>query len=116
VIEPIGDAEFLTAVREQVGEWRTYIYNQWRRKSQAYAILTMCRALHAYVNGEQVSKQQAARWAIGYLPQWETLIRNALAWREAPSDEGVDHAATFPETVRFVEYVGDVMGRSEPGG
>ncbi len=109
VIDPISDDEFQTAVREQVGEWRTYIHELRRRKSQAYAILTMCRALHAYVMGEQVSKQQAAAWAAAYFPQWGPLIQDALAWRVAPSDRGVDHAATFPMTVRFVEFAGDYM-------
>jgi hypothetical protein len=116
VIEPITDEEFQRAVREQVGEWRTYIYEMTRRKSQAYAILTMCRALHAYVNGEQVSKQQAAAWAAAYFPEWEPLIREAWSWRVAPSDEGVDHAATFAETVRFVHFAGDYMGlKGSPG-
>jgi hypothetical protein len=37
------------------------------------------------------------------------VIYDALAWRAAPSDEGVDHAATFPTAVRFVEFAGDYM-------
>jgi hypothetical protein len=110
VIGPITDDEFQRTVREQVAEWRTYIYEMTRRKSQAYAILTMCRALHAYVNGEQVSKREAAEWAAAYFPQWEALIHQAWDWRVAPGDDGVDHAATFAETVRFVEFAGDYMG------
>jgi hypothetical protein len=116
VIDIITDAEFQTTVREQVGEWRTYVYEMSRRKSQAYAILTMCRALHAYVKGEQVSKREAADWAAGYFPEWEPLIHNAWSWRIAPSDEGVDHAATFAETVRFVHFAGDYMALEAPLG
>ena len=116
VIDVITDAEFQTTVRAQVGEWRTYVYEMSRRKSQAYAILTMCRALHAYVKGEQVSKREAADWAAGYFPEWEPLIHNAWSWRVAPSDEGVDHAATFAETVRFVHFAGDYMELEAPLG
>ena len=57
VIDPITDEEFQKTVREQVEEWREWIYHLPRRKSQAYGILTMCRALHAYIVGEQVSKR-----------------------------------------------------------
>ncbi len=65
----------------------------------------MCRALYAFKNGEQVSKKQAALWAQKELPEWSPLISNALAWREAYRDEGVDHASTLPETVKFVRFV-----------
>jgi predicted nucleotidyltransferase len=116
VIDPITDAEFQKTVREQVEEWREWIYHLPRRKSQAYAILTMCRALHAYVKSEQVSKRDAADWAAEYFPEWEPLIRNAWSWRVAPSDEGVDHAATFAETVRFVHFAGDFMELEAPLG
>ncbi len=109
VIDPISDAEFLTAVRKQAGEWRSYIHEMTRRNSQGYAIQTLCRALYAYTNGEQVGKRQASLWAAERLPQWAPLIHSALRWRDAPSDEGVDHAATFAETVRFVEFVSDLI-------
>jgi hypothetical protein len=109
LIGPIGDDEFQTAVREQVEEWRTWVYHMTRRKSQAYAILTMCRALHAVMVGEQASKQRAAAWAAARFPEWKLLIENALAWRVAPNDEGVDHAATFPAAVRFVAFTGDTL-------
>ena len=110
VIGPISDDEFQQAVREQVAEWRTYVYEAQRRKSQAYAILTLCRALYAFHNGEQVSKRQAAEWAADYFPQWGPLIRSAWQWRVAPDEEGVDHAATRPATVQFAQEVADYMG------
>jgi hypothetical protein len=109
VIGPIGDDEFQRAVRDQVEEWRTWVYHMTHRKSQAYAILTMCRALHAVIEGEQVSKQRAAAWAAGRFPEWKPLIEDALAWRVAPSDDGVDHAATFPLAEQFVAFTGDTL-------
>jgi predicted nucleotidyltransferase len=109
-IDPIGDKEFQAAVREQVGEWQGYLYEMTRRKSLAYAVLTMCRALHAYVEGEQVSKRAAAAWAAAHYPQWAPLIEDAWAWRVAPHDEEVGHGAVFAATLRFVQFTGAEMG------
>ena len=105
VIAPISEEEYLNAVRVQVADWAEWVYHMRKRKSQAYAILTMCRALYALDHGMQASKKQAALWAENTLPQWAPLIEQALAWRVSPSDEGVDHDATFPATVQFVDFV-----------
>jgi predicted nucleotidyltransferase len=105
LIDTISKEEFIHAVQKQAKEWESWIYSMHTRKAQAYAILTMCRALYAYKNGEQVSKRQAALWAEKQLPQWSSLIKNALLWREAWRDETVDHNATFPETLRFVQFI-----------
>lgn len=110
LIDPISKEEFLHAVQEQARDWGEWINHIRERKAQAYAILTTCRALYAYKNGEQVSKKQAARWAQEYLPQWASLIQRALAWRDAWRDEEVDHGETLPETVRFVHFVIDRIG------
>jgi hypothetical protein len=75
-----------------------------QRKSQAYTILTMCRALYACANGRQVSKRQAAEWAADRYPAWAPLIQNALIWRSAEEEAQVDHAATFPQTEAFVRF------------
>ncbi|MSP13034.1 MAG: DUF4111 domain-containing protein [Chloroflexi bacterium] len=113
LIAPISKAEFMQAVQAQTREWREWIYHyEHQRKGQGYAILTMCRALHAYRQGEQVSKQRAAAWAAQELPEWSALIQNALVWRGTPQaeDEKVDQDATFPETLRFVHFVIEQMG------
>jgi predicted nucleotidyltransferase len=107
VIDPISKAEFIHAVQEQAKDWGDWIYHAHTRKGQAYAILTMCRALYAYRHGEQLSKRQAAVWAQKQLPQWSALISNALLWRVAWRDETVDDDATFPETLRFVQFIID---------
>ncbi|HEY8601570.1 MAG TPA: aminoglycoside adenylyltransferase domain-containing protein [Thermomicrobiales bacterium] len=52
------------------------------RDYQAFAILTMCRALHTLHTGQVVSKPVAAAWAQQYLPPpWPALITQALGWR-----------------------------------
>jgi predicted nucleotidyltransferase len=106
VIDPITRDEFVEAVRENTRDWGAWLRHMTGRKGQAYAILTMCRALHLIKTGEQASKRAAAMWASKALPEWSSLIENALLWREVwRSDEGVDHAATFPETERFVNFM-----------
>jgi predicted nucleotidyltransferase len=103
-IKPISKEEFIQVVRAQARSWSTWIHNAHTRKSQAYAILTMCRALYTWTHGEQVSKHRAAAWAQEVLPEWSALIEDALRWRTAWRDDGVDHAATFADTLRFVQF------------
>ncbi|MCL1863427.1 MAG: DUF4111 domain-containing protein [Defluviitaleaceae bacterium] len=50
--------------------------------SQAYGILTMCRALYTVKTGEQISKLAAAHWAMDFLPEYRKLIEVALQWRK----------------------------------
>jgi hypothetical protein len=57
--------------------------------------------------GEQVSKRRAALWAQDYLPEQAKLIEQALEWRKAQDDKGIDHEATFPETECFVHFMID---------
>ena len=104
IIEPISKDEFLRAIQAHTKAWDEWIHDMHNRKSQAYAILTMCRALYILKYGEQVSKKQAALWAEKEFPEWASLIENALLWREAWRDENVDHGATFPDTLRFVHF------------
>ena len=105
IIAPITQEEFVRAVREHAAGWGGWVNDLRDRKGQAYAILTMCRALHVHRTGEQASKRQAALWAQEELPEWSRLIHSALAWREAWREEQVDHAATYAETIRFVHFV-----------
>jgi hypothetical protein len=107
LIEPISPEEFLDVVWEHTRHWRDWVKDFRHRKGQAYVRLTLCRALYAAKNGEQVSKRRAALWAQGYLPEQAKLIEQALAWRKAEDDTGIDHEATFPETERFVRFIVD---------
>ncbi len=68
---------------------------------QAYAVLTMCRALYALEHGAIVSKPSAARWALRALGEcWRPLIERALAWRDgAPFDDRDSTAAFIRYTV-----------------
>ena len=109
LIAPITREEFAECVRDYAVDWGDRIRGVPDRKGQAYAILTMCRALHVHRTGEQASKRQAALWAQEVLPQWSGLIQSALAWREAWREQQVDRAATRADTIRFVNFVRDEM-------
>lgn len=109
-IDPISKDEFIEAVRQHAQEWRVYV-ERTRDSShgQSYAILTLCRALYTTKNGEQVSKQKAALWAAKQIPEWSTLIENALLWRKDPKN----NQASFPETQKFVNLIIDkVVGKT----
>ncbi len=107
IVEPISKDEFVQAIKAHISSWGKYVDDMHKRKGQAYSILTMCRALYAIKNGEQVSKKQAAEWAMKELPEWCGLIQNAIEWRETKDENQVDHEATFPETKKFVLFVID---------
>lgn len=107
IIPPITQREFVESVRSYAAWWGAKIHEVGERKEQAYAILTMCRALYVHRNGEQVSKRRAALWAQQQLPEWSALIQSALAWRQAWREQQIDHAKTRAETIRFVYFVRD---------
>jgi hypothetical protein len=109
IIEPISKEEFIQAVKIQAGEWRDWMNTIETRPSQAYAIITLCRALYAMRVGEQTGKRQAALWAAEELPAWSDLIQNALVWRRNWAEQNVDHAATLPDMRRFVNHVIDLI-------
>jgi len=82
IIEPISKQDFIGVVREHSQNWLKYVKDYINsRPGQAYSILTMCRALYAVKNQEQVSKKKAALWTINELPEWSSLIQNAINWR-----------------------------------
>ncbi|MBP7401809.1 MAG: DUF4111 domain-containing protein [Clostridia bacterium] len=100
-------AEFRGAVREYALSWREHIAAaRDSRGYQAYAVLTMCRALYTLVRGDEVSKPDAAEWTAAFLPEHAGLIRDALAWRRytGPSP---DPAPSRPRVEAFVLEMAD---------
>lgn len=109
IIPPVIKDEFIQAVQKHAMHYREWINDMHKRPSQAYAILTLCRAFYTTKYGEQVSKKKAAEWAEKQLPEWAGLIRNALQWREDWRNKEVDNGATFTETKRFVNFMIDTI-------
>lgn len=112
ITPPVAPDDLLPAMRRQLPELREWIAQGEHRGAQAYAILTMCRALYTFARRGFVSKRQAALWAADSFPQWSPLIHQALGWRQASQGERVDGAATQAETVRFVDFAIATIGSS----
>ncbi len=66
----------LSYLREEISEKPE---SEWRDipSYRVYAVLTVCRILYSFRKGTIVSKPQAARWAIKYLPEWAQIILQA---------------------------------------
>lgn len=104
LIEPISKSEFIASVKEHARSWNEWVEGMKNRYAQSYAILSLCRALYACRNGEQVSKIKTAEWAQKELPQWADVIQNAIEWKKAGKVPEADEI-NFPTTVQFVNDV-----------
>jgi predicted nucleotidyltransferase len=116
LIDPIGPEALRAAVRSLLlGFWAGQLDGPppaWLRPRnyQAFAVLSMCRALYTLEHGEVVAKPVAAAWAGRRLdPPWPDLVARALRWR---ADERPDDAA-LPETLRLVA---DAVARARAAG
>jgi hypothetical protein len=99
LIPPIPWAEFIDAVRGSLAGLAGRVPADAPPGSQAYLILTACRALYAVRFGERRSKRAAAAWARHELPHRADLIGRALGWRRRQRDPGrQDGSATVAET------------------
>ncbi len=82
--------------------WSPQLDNPFRLRSreyQAYAVLTMCRALYTLQFGTVVSKPCAARWAQTNLGErWAALIQRSLTWHIR---DGVDDSCLALEFIRY---------------
>jgi Domain of unknown function (DUF4111)/Nucleotidyltransferase domain len=106
LVPPIPWAEFAEAVRRSLAGLAGRVPDDAPPGSQAYAILTACRALYAIRFGERRSKRAAAAWAQAELPHRADLIGRALGWRQRQRDPGrQDGSATVSETRSFVAEV-----------
>jgi Domain of unknown function (DUF4111) len=91
LIDPVTPGELRAAVAGIVQSWWGPVVladEDFLRRAdyQAFAVLTMCRALYVFEHGAIVSKPAATRWASTVLPEhWRSLIQQAAAWR--PGEE-----------------------------
>jgi hypothetical protein len=103
LIDPVLPDDLRRAALATLREWwAPMLHDPARLRSreyQAYAALTMCRALYTLQRGTVVSKAVAARWAQGALGEtWDALIEQALAWPRAPQADSLN------ETLDFIRY------------
>jgi hypothetical protein len=92
LIDPVKPEEIKASVCAYLREWWQPMLEEPNRMTgfsrlecdeyQAYALLSMCRALYTLSTGEVASKPVSARWAQEMLePRWRDLIAAALEWR-----------------------------------
>lgn len=103
VIEFVAPDELRRAVYEQLTNfWQAQLDGPgWlrSREYQAFAVLTMCRALYTLYNGDVPTKPQAAAWAQEHLdPNWKPTIERALVWRTQHEQDDMS------ETLDFLRY------------
>lgn len=105
-IDPVTPGDLRGAVADVLREWwlpmlddPSFIRN---REYEAYATLTMCRALYALDYGDIVSKPVAARWAQQTLEgRWAALIDRALRWPQGLQSSSLN------ETLELIGYTID---------
>ena len=103
LIDPVRPDEIRQGVRGVLhGWWAPMLVNpNFLRDGeyQAYAVLTMCRALYTLQYGTIASKPVSARWALAELDQpWSALIEWALTWQHS------DQSTRLSETLDFIRY------------
>ncbi|WP_156740206.1 aminoglycoside adenylyltransferase domain-containing protein [Occultella aeris] len=101
VLPPVDRAAVRAVVREHAASWPEWVKDsRGRTGAQAYAVLTLCRALHLVVEGTQVSKRRAGVWAAARRPESAELIEWASAWWY---DAGPDDApGRYEDVAAFV--------------
>jgi predicted nucleotidyltransferase len=99
LIPHVTPDEFLASVRAHLQCWPEWIATSDRPGFHAYAVLTICRALYACRNGQQLSKAQAAQWASREFPEWAEVINQALEWPQSPAT-----STGPPNAVDFVNF------------
>jgi hypothetical protein len=103
LIDPIQADDLRRAEQATLREWwQPQLEDPSRlrsRRYQAYAVLTMCRALYMLEHGTVVTKAVAAQWAQETLGErWAALIERALAWPRGPQ---VDQLEATLDLIRY---------------
>jgi hypothetical protein len=104
IVAPVTSGELREAQAGTLREWwlpqLEYPGQFLKRFYQAYAVLTMCRALCLLATGEVVTKPEAAAWATHgpYLEVWHPLIQSAIAY---PGGVQTDQRVATLDFIRF---------------
>jgi hypothetical protein len=103
LIDPVAPADLRRATHDLLHQWWAPMLADPARlrgdEYQAYAILTMCRALYTLQHSMVVSKPAAARWARETLGERRAaLIERASAWRPGTALGMLD------ETLDLIRY------------
>jgi predicted nucleotidyltransferase len=113
LIDPVSAAEIRQSVRGVLEEWWFPMLENpdWLSKHgseyHAYAVISLCRALHALRHGIIVSKPVAAKWAQTEFGEWSALIEKALA-AQAGSQPGF-----LEEALGFLRFTKALIGNQQ---
>ena len=106
LIDPVSAEDIREAVLGILNEWWFPMLDDatWLRDHKpayrAFAVMTMCRVLHALQSGTVVSKPKAVQWALKRLGEpWKQLIENAAA---ASLDNNMD--IPLNETLELIRF------------
>jgi len=106
LIEPVSPEDIRAAVKGFLDSWWFPMLDELpgleKRGSgyHAYAILSMCRSLHALEHGTIVSKPAAAKWAqYEFECRWKPAIKQALTVQA-----GQGEFELFDEAVAFIRF------------
>jgi hypothetical protein len=106
LIDPVSPEDIRCAVTGFLDGWWFSMLEDLPRLEKrggeyhAYAILTMCRSLHALEHGTIVSKPEAAKWAQQEFDgRWQVAIDRALAMQAGQGEYDL-----FDEAVAFIRF------------
>lgn len=101
LIPRMDDGLVRAALLAHVRDWPVWVRSMTATGGQAYAVLTLCRAVVLLENGEQVSKKAAATRVSDAYPAWADLALWARGWWYDGGRD--DEPARMREVQRFVE-------------
>jgi len=112
LIDPVSPDEIRQAVLGILKEWWFPMLENpaWLKERgseyHAYAVISMCRILHAMAHGSIVSKPIAAGWAGEEFPEWNLLIRKAEVAQHSSEKE------FLMETLEFIKFTKGIISTS----
>ena len=105
LIDPVSAEDIRQAILGYLHEWwKPMLQNPVKLKNteyQAYAVLSMCRAIYTLSTGKLASKSESAKWALDHLEaKWSQLLHWALEWNILPpADHQSDTEALISDVV-----------------
>ena len=103
IIDPVPPEQLKEAAQISLRYWILLTYDEERfhgEGHQAFFLLTVCRALYTFKNGDITTKHKSAEWAIKNLDdKWSDLIQQAMDWRYGIPDGDI------PRTQKFMRYI-----------
>jgi predicted nucleotidyltransferase len=118
LIDPLSPDQMRQAVQELLRTWWIAILTDPARlqssEYQAYAILSMCRALYTLQHGALISKPASASWALDTMgSKWLPIISEAMQWRRGQSMNRLKDTLDF---IRFVIHQSQQYEMTREGG